>query len=91
MKKNKDILANSFEPNGFSIQRALGLADDHTLIADPAYKRILFAMKEAQVEAIKEMVKKYTDYFSDMVVYYSEAQLKIVDDIALELIKEIES
>lgn len=85
MKKNKAILADRFEPNGFSIQRALGLADDHSLIADPAYKRILFAMKEAQVEAIKEMVSRKWRYSGIRDKY------KSIDDIAFELIKEIES
>lgn len=62
MKNNKDILANRFEPNGFSIQRALGLADDHSLIADPAYKRILFAMEEAQNEILLRFVENVESY-----------------------------
>lgn len=90
MKDNKDILADRFEPNGFSIQRALGLPDDHTLIADPAYKRILFAMKEAQVEAIKELMKRKNDDFWRL-VSNGGGTLKSVGEIALELIKEIES
>lgn len=88
MKNNKDILANRFEPNGFSIQRSLGLADDHTLIADPAYKRILFAMKEAQVEAIKEVIRRKWKVGSPVLPRH---KYKSIDDIALELIKEIEN
>lgn len=87
MKKNKDILADRFEPNGFSIQRALGLPDDHTLIADPAYKRILFAMKEAQVEAIKELMSRRWQQGNP----FLNTKYKLFDDVALELIKEIES
>lgn len=92
MKENKEILKSVFEPKGFTIQRALGLREDHDLIADPGYKRILFAMKEAQVEAIKELVKRKWDNS----VYFWQTndpnrKSKTIDDLALELIKEIES
>lgn len=91
MKSNKDILAARFEPNGFSIQKALGLPDDHSLIADPAYKRILFAMQLAQVEAINELVKRKWDDTNNMFMGGTGTKCKSLDDIALELIKEIES
>lgn len=89
MKDNKAILESVFEPNGFTIQRALGLRDDHTLIADPAYKRILFAMKQAQVEAIKEFMRRRHD--NSALFWLGNNKSKSIDDIALELIKEIES
>lgn len=47
-------------------------------------------MASAQVEAIKEVVKHYHDNFWKLVVEGSVV-LKSVDEIALELIKEIES
>lgn len=90
MRNNKEILKSVFEPEGFTIQRALGLREDHDLIADPGYKRILFAMKKAQVEAIKELVKRKWQMESD-VAHKGEHKLKSVDSIASKLIKEIES
>lgn len=90
MKNNKAILESVFEPNGFTIQRALGLREDHDLIADPGYKRILFAMEKAQIEAIKELVKRKNDEMVK-VFMHANGELKSLDKIALELIKEIES
>ena len=67
MKSNEEILESAFEKEGFTIRFALGLKEDSGLIADMAYKRILFAMKNAQEEALKE-IKILNQQLSDMKV-----------------------
>ncbi len=48
------------------------------------------AMKEAQVEALKEIVKRKNSEFYQIVLS-GTARVRSIDDIALELIKEIEA
>lgn len=57
---------------------------------DVSIQECLDAMKESQVEAIKELLRRKWQMMKD-VAHKGEHKLKSVDDIALELIKEIES
>jgi len=53
MKTAEEILINTFEPNGFSIEYALNCTTS-ALKADPAYKRIIFAMKQYAEQVAQE-------------------------------------
>lgn len=67
------------------------LEDSYVDIHDLSESDIFHLMKEAQVEAIKELIKRKWDNTNNMFMGGTGTKCKSVDEIALELIKEIES
>ncbi len=53
-----------------------------------SYEDVISLMKQAQTEILKEVVKRYR--MQSHPIYEGQGNFKTIDDIVLELIKEIE-